>query len=111
MPPVTVSEQRLSTALQTGKFALHARAIGLARDAHIHFGPRLGGNHIGLGAASRHAHTHRQSPLQVGPSAHRFHARANSRIALAPFSKSTPACAATPLTSMRQLPVPLRAVL
>ncbi len=37
--------------------------------------------------------------------------RASSRMALAPFSKSTPACAAMPFTSIRQLPVPLRAVL
>ena len=37
--------------------------------------------------------------------------RASYKTALAPFSKSTPACAATPVTSIRQFPVPLRAVL
>ena len=37
--------------------------------------------------------------------------RASSRMALAPFSKSTPACAATPRTSTLKSPVPLRAVL
>ncbi len=63
----------MSTGLQRRKLALDARPIGLARDAHIHLGPRLGRNHVGLAAAAGRAHAHRQSALQIRPAAHRFH--------------------------------------
>ncbi len=97
---------------ERSKPALDPWTVSNLRDTHVHLGEGFGGNHVGLAAAARHAYAYRQAALQLRPAAHRIDdTRDNSRSALAPFSKSTPACAATPRMSMRQFPVPFRAVL
>ena len=72
MPPVTVSVQRGSRGFECGKFARDARAVGDARNAHVDFGPGLGGNHVALCAAAAHAHAHGEAALEVGPAADGF---------------------------------------
>ena len=55
--------------LEGGEFALDARAVGLAGDAHVDFSPGMGGNDIHFGAAAGHAHADSEAALQVGPTA------------------------------------------
>ena len=72
MPPVTVEGAARVRGPERGKFALDARPVGEARNAHVNIGPGIGGNHVALRAAAGHAHAYREAALEVGPAADGF---------------------------------------
>ena len=60
------------TGFEGYKFAIDARSVRFAGDAHVDLGPGFGGNDVGFAASAGKANTHGEPALEIGPAADGF---------------------------------------